>query len=58
MKKTQQYRQTVMTGVQEIGEILDAFYDRQLLDQQNELGNAPIILGWGLLVFFSFLKRG
>ena len=41
----QQYRQAVMTGVQEIGEILDAFYDRQLLDQQNELSNAPIILG-------------
>lgn len=41
----QQYRQAVMTGVEEIGEILDAFYDRQLLDQQNELGNAPIILG-------------
>lgn len=41
----QQYRQAVMTGVEEIGEILDGFYDRQLLDQQNELGNAPIILG-------------
>ena len=41
----QQYRKAVITGVQEIGEILDAFYDRQLLDQQNELGNAPIILG-------------
>ncbi|WP_180111881.1 TPM domain-containing protein [Acinetobacter sp. YH12136] len=41
----QQYRQAVMTGVEEIGEILDVFYDRQLLDTQNELGNAPIILG-------------
>lgn len=41
----QQFRQAVITGVQEIGEILDAFYDRQLLDTQNELGNAPIILG-------------
>ena len=41
----QQYRQAVITGVKEIGEILDGFYDRQLLDKQNELGNAPIILG-------------
>lgn len=41
----QQYRQAVITGVQEIGEILDGFYDCQLLDTQNELGNAPIILG-------------
>ena len=41
----QQYRQAVITGVKEIGEILDAFYDRQLLDTKNELGNAPIILG-------------
>lgn len=41
----QQFRQAVITGVQEIGEILDAFYDCQLLDTQNELGNAPIILG-------------
>lgn len=41
----QQYRQAVITGVQEIGEILDVFYDRQLIDTQNELGNAPIILG-------------
>ena len=41
----QQYRQAVMTGGKEIGEILDGVYDRQLLDTQNELGNAPIILG-------------
>ena len=41
----QQYRQAVITGVKEIGEILDAFYDLQLVDRQNELGNAPIILG-------------
>ena len=41
----QQYRQAVIIGVQEIGEILDAFYDRQLIDRQNELSNAPIILG-------------
>lgn len=41
----QQYRQAVITGVQEIGEILDAFYDRQWVDRENELGNAPIILG-------------
>ena len=41
----QQYRQAVITGVQEIGEILDVFYDRQLIDRQNELSNAPIILG-------------
>ena len=41
----QQYRQAVITGVQEIGEILDAFYDCQLLDPENELSNTPIILG-------------
>ena len=41
----QQYRQAVITGVQEIDEILDVFYDRQLIDRQNELSNAPIILG-------------
>ncbi|MCO8047555.1 TPM domain-containing protein [Acinetobacter towneri] len=41
----QQYRQAVIIGVEEIGEILDAFYDRQLVDRQNELSNAPIILG-------------
>ena len=41
----QQFRQAVITGVQEIGEILDVFYDRQLIDRQNELSNAPIILG-------------
>ena len=50
----QQYRQAVITGVEEIGEILDVFYDRQLVDRQNELRNAPIVLGWVLLVFFSF----
>ena len=41
----QQYRQAVITGVKEIGEILDAFYDHQWVDRENELSNAPIILG-------------
>ncbi|MDD4853718.1 MAG: TPM domain-containing protein [Acinetobacter towneri] len=41
----QQFRQAVITGVQEIGKILDAFYDRQWIDRVNELSNAPIILG-------------
>ena len=40
-----EYLRAVTEGVNEIGEILDAFYDCQLLDQQNELVNAPIILG-------------
>ena len=40
-----EYLRAVTEGVNEIGEILNAFYDCQLLDQQNELVNAPIILG-------------
>ncbi|WP_180046971.1 TPM domain-containing protein [Acinetobacter sp. YH12117] len=40
-----EYQQAVILGVKEIGMILDAFYDRKIQDEANELGNKPIILG-------------
>lgn len=40
-----EYQQAVILGVKEIGIILDAFYDRKIQDEANELGNKPIILG-------------
>lgn len=42
--KQQQYQQAVVTGVQQIGDVLSKFYDEHMPDQTNELGNAPIIL--------------
>ncbi|MFT4020857.1 MAG: TPM domain-containing protein [Acinetobacter sp.] len=38
------YRQAVVQGVLQIGQILQAFYNHQQPDQNNELGNAPIML--------------
>ncbi|MDU4392408.1 MAG: TPM domain-containing protein [Acinetobacter ursingii] len=42
--KAKNYRQAVTTGVLEIGEILDQFYDKQITDNGDELDNSPIIL--------------
>lgn len=42
--KQQQYRQAVMTGVQQIGQQLQHFYAQQIGDDENELSNQPIIL--------------
>ena len=41
----QQYREAVITGVFQIGEILNQFYEHSIPDQSNELSNEPIILG-------------
>jgi uncharacterized membrane protein len=40
-----QYREAVMNGVFNIGEVLNKFYANSKPDQQNELSNKPIILG-------------
>ena len=42
--KAKNYLQAVVTGVLEIGEILDQFYDKQITDRDDELDNSPIIL--------------
>ncbi|WP_445114834.1 TPM domain-containing protein [Acinetobacter sp. WZC-1] len=42
--KGRHYRQAVIQGVVEIGEILNQFYDHQLPDNDNELSNSPIIM--------------
>ncbi|MFV5424862.1 TPM domain-containing protein, partial [Acinetobacter baumannii] len=39
-----QYQKAVVTGVQQIGEVMARFYDENMPDQLNELGNAPIII--------------
>lgn len=43
--KQKQFKQGVIEGVREIGEVLDQYYDRRIDDLENELGNKPIILG-------------
>ena len=40
-----QYREAVMAGVFNIGDVLNNFYAQSTIDQQNELSNNPIILG-------------
>ena len=40
-----QYREAVMAGVFDIGDVLNNFYAQSTIDQQNELSNNPIILG-------------
>ncbi|WP_166168605.1 TPM domain-containing protein [Acinetobacter sp. SA01] len=40
-----QFRMAVLTGVISIGEVLNQFYTHSLKEQNNELGNAPIVLG-------------
>ncbi|TCH64009.1 TPM domain-containing protein [Acinetobacter sp. ANC 4862] len=40
-----QFRLAVITGVVSIGEVLNRFYTHSIKDENNELGNAPIILG-------------
>ena len=42
--KHKNYRQAVIQGVIEIGEILNQFYDYKIQDTENELTNKPIIL--------------
>jgi uncharacterized membrane protein len=42
--KQKKYQQAVVIGVQQIGEVLSHFYDENMPDQSNELGNAPIII--------------
>lgn len=42
--KRQQYKNGVILGVKQIGEILNQYYDRKMDDLKNELGNKPIIL--------------
>ncbi|QFS18417.1 hypothetical protein FHP22_13540 [Acinetobacter indicus] len=41
----QQYKHGVIEGIQQIGKMLDQYYDRKIADVENELGNKPIILG-------------
>ena len=45
LMKQKQYRDAVLHGVGEIGEILNKYYDYQQQVNQNELTNAPILLG-------------
>ena len=42
--KQKNYRQGIIVGVNEIGEILNSFYDHQVDDKFNELPNSPLIL--------------
>ncbi|MBO3661256.1 TPM domain-containing protein [Acinetobacter variabilis] len=39
------YKNGVILGVKQIGEILNQYYDQKMNDLKNELGNKPIILG-------------
>lgn len=41
----QQFKEGVIAGVKQIGQVLDHYYDRKMEDLNNELGNKPIILG-------------
>jgi len=41
----QRFKEGVIEGVKQIGEVLDQYYDRKIGDLENELGNKPIILG-------------
>ena len=43
--KQQKYKNGVILGVKQIGEILNQYYDQKIDDLKNELGNKPIILG-------------
>ncbi|WP_432208419.1 TPM domain-containing protein [Acinetobacter variabilis] len=43
--KQQKYKNGVILGVKQIGEILNYYYDQKIDDLKNELGNKPIILG-------------
>jgi uncharacterized membrane protein len=40
-----QFKLAVITGVMNIGEVLNQFYAQSIHEQNNELGNNPIILG-------------
>ncbi|MGD9699915.1 TPM domain-containing protein [Acinetobacter sp.] len=40
-----QFKQGVIEGVTEIGQVLDQYYDRKIDDLKNELGDKPIMLG-------------
>lgn len=42
--KQKNYKTAITQGVEHIGKILDEFYDQKRPDQENELGNAPIII--------------
>lgn len=42
--KNKNYRQGIIDGVIEIGEVLNAFYDSKFEDFENEISNNPIIL--------------
>lgn len=39
------YKEALVDGIFEIGKVLDAYYDRQIQDLDNEISNQPIILG-------------
>ena len=41
----QKFKEGVIEGVKQIGEVLDQYYDRKIVDLENELENKPIILG-------------
>jgi uncharacterized membrane protein len=41
----QKYREGVIVGVTQIGQLLDQYYDRKIEDKDDELQNNPIILG-------------
>ena len=41
----QEYRKGLVTGIDQIGQFLDAYYDRKIIDNADEISNKPIILG-------------
>ena len=43
--KQQEYRKAVVNGVGEIGKVLDEYYAGRTINIENELSNAPIIIG-------------
>ena len=42
--KQQQYREAVVEGILSIGQVLNSFYVNQVIDDNNEIANRPIIL--------------
>ena len=43
--RQQHYRKAIVEAVLAIGDVLNQFYDHKVVDQSDELGNAPILLG-------------
>jgi uncharacterized membrane protein len=41
----QEYRKSLVVGVEQVGQLLDTYYDRKIVDKADEISNKPIILG-------------